>query len=120
MNNSQGLTSASIDDKREASVLEEPKWLSEQSFVTRWFTIPRGQLPFDPVVLCCSLFIMLTGFVMITSASLDVAEKNFHNAFFFSMRHGVFIILSLVGAFVVWKIYFQNHSIYQYDFRNCS
>ncbi|MEH6446482.1 MAG: putative lipid II flippase FtsW [Oceanospirillaceae bacterium] len=85
-------------------VLNEPKWLTDQSVIERWFTIPKGKLPFDALLLISALFIMLTGFVMITSASLDVAAKNFNNAFFFSMRHGMFIIIAIVGASIVWKI----------------
>ena len=66
--------------------------------------MPSGQLPFDPLLLASAVFVMLTGFVMITSASLDVAAKNYNNAFFFSMRHGMFIVLAVIGALVVWKV----------------
>ena len=84
--------------------LTEPKWLTQQSVLSRWLSMPSGQLPFDPLLLASAVFIMLTGFVMITSASLDVAAKNYNNAFFFSIRHGVFIILAVIGALVVWKV----------------
>ena len=88
----------------DSSVFNEPQWLKQQSFISRWLTIPSGQLPFDPLILCSAVFIMLTGFVMITSASLDVAARNYDNAFFFSLRHGMFILLAMVGAFTVWKV----------------
>jgi cell division protein FtsW len=87
-----------------ANKFAEPKWLTQQSIAKRWLSIPRGELPFDPILLCTTVFIMLTGFVMITSASLDVAAKDYKNAFHFAMRHGLFIIIAMVGAAVVWKI----------------
>jgi cell division protein FtsW len=89
-------------------VFIEPKWMSQQSFFSRWFSIPQGNLPYDPWLLCSTVFIILTGFVMITSASLDVAAKDYKNAFYFSARHGLFIVLSLIGAFIVWKISMQR------------
>jgi len=82
----------------------EPQWLTQRSFVSRWLQLPAGQLPFDPLLLGAALFIMLTGFVMITSASLDVAAKNYQQPFFFSLRHGMFIIMAIISAFIVWKI----------------
>lgn len=87
-----------------AAKFTEPKWLTQQSIAKRWLAIPSGQLPFDPVLLCTAIFIMLTGFVMITSASLDVAAKNYNNAFHFAMRHGIFIVISMIGAAIVWKV----------------
>lgn len=89
-------------------MLTEPKWLTEQSFMRRWLAIPLGKLPFDAVLLCSAIFIMLTGFVMITSASLDVAAKNYGSAFHFAMRHGLFIIIAAIGAAIVWKISIQR------------
>lgn len=86
------------------SIAQEPRWLTQQSWSTRWLQFPAGQLPFDPLLLCSALFIMLIGFVMITSASLDVAAKNYQQPFFFSMRHGLFIIFSVIAAAVVWKV----------------
>jgi len=86
------------------SPITEPKWLTQRSLLSRWLKLPAGQLPFDPLLLCTALFIMLTGFVMITSASLDVAAKNYQQPFFFAMRHGMFIVLALIGSFIVWKI----------------
>ncbi|MGB1237319.1 MAG: FtsW/RodA/SpoVE family cell cycle protein, partial [Pseudomonadales bacterium] len=80
----------------------------DQRFATRWFSIPRGQLPFDAWLLCSAVAIMLMGFVMITSASLDVADKNYNNAFFFSMRHGAFILIACIGAALVARVSMQR------------
>ncbi|SEG70776.1 putative lipid II flippase FtsW [Marinobacterium lutimaris] len=57
-------------------------------------------LPFDPWLLLATVALVLTGFVMITSASMDVAAKNFGSAGFFIVRHGSFMVLALIGALV--------------------
>ncbi|MCP8689578.1 putative lipid II flippase FtsW [Marinobacterium sedimentorum] len=64
----------------------------------------KGTLPFDPWLLLAAVSLVLTGFVMITSASMDVAAERFGGAFFFSIRHGIFMILGLVLALVVSRI----------------
>ena len=61
-------------------------------------------LPFDPWVLACSVALVLTGFVMISSASLDVALKNNGTAYFYVIRQFIFIMLAMIGAVVVWNI----------------
>ncbi|WP_415890427.1 putative lipid II flippase FtsW [Neptuniibacter sp. SY11_33] len=61
-------------------------------------------LPFDPWVLACSVALVLTGFVMISSASLDVALKNNGTAYFYVVRQFIFIMLAMIGAVVVWNI----------------
>lgn len=91
-------------EKAAHSVMQEPKWLTQKGLLARWLQLPTGQLPFDPLLLCSALFIMLTGFVMITSASLDVAAQNYQQPFFFSMRHGMFIVIALLSASIVCKI----------------
>jgi cell division protein FtsW len=65
---------------------------------------PRGTTPFDPWLLLAAVCLVLTGFVMITSASMDVAAERFGGAFFFSIRHGVFMVMGLVLALIVSRI----------------
>ena len=64
----------------------------------------KGVLPFDPWVLGCALALILTGFVMISSASLDVALKNNGTPYFYVLRQAIFIAISLTGAAIVWRI----------------
>ncbi len=64
----------------------------------------QGTLPFDPWLLLAAVSLVLTGFVMITSASMDVAAERFGGAFFFSIRHGIFMIMALVLALLVSRI----------------
>lgn len=60
-------------------------------------------LPFDPWVLGCAITLVLTGFVMISSASLDVAMKNNGTPYFYVIRQAVFIVLALISAVIVWN-----------------
>ena len=48
-----------------------------------WSSVPGGTMPFDPWLLGVALSIVFTGFVMITSASMDVAAQKFGGPFFF-------------------------------------
>ena len=66
--------------------------------------VPQGTLPFDPLLLISTLALMLTGLVMISSASMDVAAENFGGAFFFIFRHGFFVLLAIAVAMVVVRI----------------
>lgn len=70
-----------------------------------WLSVPKGGVfPFDPWVLGTAVALVLTGFVMITSASMDVAAEKFGGAFFFAERHGFFIVLSIISSAVVYKV----------------
>ena len=61
-------------------------------------------LPFDPWVLGCATALILIGFVMISSASLDVALENNGTPYFYVIRQAVFIAIAVVGAAIVWRI----------------
>ncbi len=64
----------------------------------------RGTMPFDPWLLLSAVCLVLIGFVMISSASMDVAAERFGGAFFFTIRHGIFMILALALAIGVSRI----------------
>ncbi|WP_036183201.1 putative lipid II flippase FtsW [Marinobacterium lacunae] len=66
--------------------------------------VPKGILPFDPWLLLATVALVLVGFVMITSASMDVAAKDFGSAGFFIVRHGSFMLLALVGAAITVRV----------------
>lgn len=61
-------------------------------------------LPFDPWVLSCAASLILIGFIMISSASLDVAFKNTGTPYFYVIRQAVFIAIAITGALIVWRI----------------
>ena len=71
-----------------------------QQVLQQWFAPqqPTRVMPFDPWVLTCAATLMLIGFVMITSASLDVAERNTGTPLFYMVRQGSFMALALIGA----------------------
>jgi cell division protein FtsW len=67
--------------------------------------------PFDGWLLTATLALMLIGWVMVTSASSEVAASLTGNPWYFSIRHGFFLVLALgAGAFVLrmplawWKV----------------
>lgn len=69
------------------------------------YSTPRqGVLPFDPWVLGCAIALILTGFIMISSASLDVALKNNGTPYFYVIRQAMFIAIALTGAAIIWRI----------------
>ncbi|BBB25508.1 putative lipid II flippase FtsW [Amphritea japonica] len=61
-------------------------------------------LPFDPWFLAATICLILIGFVMISSASIEVAAVRNSNPFFYMIRHGIFILIGLAAAIVVLKI----------------
>lgn len=63
-----------------------------------------GVLPFDPWVLFSASALVLFGFVMISSASMDVALERNGSPYFYVIRQAIFMLLALVGAIVVWRI----------------
>lgn len=74
-------------------------------FQPRWFSLPtHGAMPFDPWLLSAAVALILTGFIMITSASMDVAAEKFGGPFFFTLRHGFFIALALIGGVIAVRI----------------
>lgn len=76
--------------------------------------VPEGVAPMDPLLLCSALGLMLTGLVMITSASMDVAARDFGSSGHFILRHGMFVVLALLCATAVAFVptrAWQQHSV---------
>ncbi|RRD00245.1 putative lipid II flippase FtsW [Amphritea balenae] len=61
-------------------------------------------LPFDPWFLTAALCLILIGFIMISSASIEVAAVRNSNPFFYMIRHGIFIVIGLITAVVMFRI----------------
>ncbi|WP_431025922.1 putative lipid II flippase FtsW [Halomonas sp. H5] len=59
---------------------------------------PGGEGPFDAWLLVAALALLLIGWVMVTSASTGVASSLTGNPYYFSLRHGAFVLLTLVVA----------------------
>lgn len=60
--------------------------------------------PQDNWLLFSAISLLLTGFLMITSASMEVAGERYGNALFFAYRHLAFLGLGLVAASVCFLI----------------
>ncbi len=59
---------------------------------------------FDGWLVVASLALLLTGWVMVTSASSEVASSLTGNAWHFSLRHGAFLLVSLVIAALALRV----------------
>jgi cell division protein FtsW len=53
------------------------------------------EAPLDFTLLLAVLFLLGLGFVMVASASMPVADRNYHDPFFFLYRHGFALTLAL-------------------------
>ncbi|MDN3522349.1 putative lipid II flippase FtsW [Halomonas ramblicola] len=60
--------------------------------------------PCDGWLLVAALALMLVGWVMVTSASSEVAASLTGNAWYFSIRHGIFLVAALVVAAGVLRV----------------
>ncbi len=58
----------------------------------------------DGWLLVATLSLLLIGWVMVTSASTEVATSLTGNPWYFSIRHGVFVLVSMGIALVVLRI----------------
>lgn len=67
-------------------------------------TLNQKTLPFDPWLLTAAICLILIGFVMISSASIEVAAVRNSNPFFYMIRHGIFILIGLAAAIVALNI----------------
>lgn len=60
--------------------------------------------PYDVVLILISLAILSIGLVIVTSASMPVADRLFGNPFYFAIRHGIYICLAITAALIVMQI----------------
>lgn len=60
-----------------------------------WFQPNTREPLYDRVLFTLAMSLLAFGFVMVTSASLPTAERLTGNPFYFAIRHGVYIVISL-------------------------
>lgn len=80
-----------------------------------WFRYSPPQALFDRQLVWIVLCLMLTGLVMVTSASFPISSRLTDQPFHFMFRHATFLCLALVTAAVVLQIplqKWQKHSHY--------
>ena len=69
--------------------------------------ITKPQLPFqgvDSLMMAVTCLLLVTGLIMIASASIDIAEARSGNGFHYVTRHGIFIVLGLIAALFVYQL----------------
>jgi cell division protein FtsW len=65
----------------------------------------EGQLDrLDLVLLMTSLALLAVGLVMVTSASISIADRNLSSPFYYLQRQAVFIVLGLMAGWFVYQI----------------
>lgn len=63
--------------------------------------------PYDKGLVVVALALLSIGFIIVTSASMPVADRLFDNPFYFAIRHGIYIIAALLAAMVVLQLPMQ-------------
>ena len=58
----------------------------------------------DPVLLITSFALLAIGLVMVTSASISVADRNLSSPFYYMQRQAIFIVLGLIAASIVCQV----------------
>ena len=65
----------------------------------------RTTLPFpDPWILIAALLLLGLGLLMVTSASMPIADRQTGQPFYFLIRQGAFVLIGLLAAGVVFQI----------------
>ncbi len=68
---------------------------------------PSATQPYDVTLILIALALMSIGVVIVTSASMPVADRLHDNPFYFAIRHGIYIVGAIVAAMVVLNLPMQ-------------
>lgn len=60
--------------------------------------------PYDHTLILLAMALLSIGLVVVTSASMPVADRLFGNPFHFAIRHGIYIVLGMIAAMIVMQI----------------
>jgi cell division protein FtsW len=69
-----------------------------------WRGFSTGGRPFDPLLLISAISLLLVGFLMITSASMEVSDKNYGSPFYHAFKHLVFLGVAMTAALAVFMV----------------
>lgn len=81
--------------------------MNQPSLLTQLFSARHdqsGQVGFDTTLLYLMLALMSLGLILVTSASMPVAERLFDNPLHFATRHAIYLIMALVVAGITLSI----------------
>ncbi|WP_395344743.1 cell division protein FtsW [Ningiella sp. W23] len=70
-------------------------------------TSNKIQRPYNLALVLISIALFSIGFVIVTSASMPIAERLHDNPFYFALRHGVYIVAAVICGLVVLRIPMQ-------------
>jgi cell division protein FtsW len=62
------------------------------------------QRPYDLVLVLITLTLFAIGFVIVTSASMPIAERMYGNPFHFAIRHAIYIGIAIIAAMIVLNL----------------
>ncbi|GGF74520.1 cell division protein FtsW [Alteromonas lipolytica] len=69
---------------------------------------PAGNAPaFDGGIVLVCFALMAIGLIIVTSASMPVAERLHDNPFYFSIRHGIYLIGAIIAAMITVQLPMQ-------------
>jgi cell division protein FtsW len=60
--------------------------------------------PYDHSLVLLAITLLSIGLVVVTSASMPVADRLFGNPFHFAIRHSIYIVLAMIAALIVMQI----------------
>ncbi|HEY3488453.1 MAG TPA: putative lipid II flippase FtsW [Gammaproteobacteria bacterium] len=61
-------------------------------------------LSLDVTLLLSVVFLLSLGLVMVTSASIDISDKQFADPFYYAKRHLIYMVCGIAAAIVVYRI----------------
>lgn len=76
-------------------------------FSARHDTATQPSAPYDVTLILIALALMSIGVIIVTSASMPVADRLHDNPFYFAIRHGIYIVAAVVAAMVVLQLPMQ-------------
>ena len=59
---------------------------------------PSTTHPYDVTLILIALALMSIGIIIVTSASMPVADRLHDNPFYFAIRHGIYIVGAIIVA----------------------
>jgi cell division protein FtsW len=63
--------------------------------------------PYDVTLILIALALMSIGVIIVTSASMPVADRLHDNPFYFAIRHGIYIVGAIIAAMIVLNLPMQ-------------
>ena len=72
----------------------------------QWFNQPTNDRPFamDRAFLISIVAIGLLGAIMVTSASIVIAERETGNPFYYSIRHSIYLVIGLIAGYCSYRL----------------